>query len=260
MPRLSGLSSLAGAAILAVALAAAGPASAQPVPPDAYDGGVLDSVSRTLFGFDRAFYSGLNAVGHWISGPAGFSPTSDSSSSAIGHGIGNVASNLVNEPVTMVAGLAMGALDTSWYAARRFAINSTVGVLGWYDTATNEWDLPRRHEDMGLLLCKAGVGEGGYVVLPLVGPRTLRDAVADIVITNAVLWSLAGAALGTGITLQTILIAETVEIAADILATRQMDSNAAEMDFENYERMRAAYLTQRRARCDTPMTPAAISD
>jgi len=233
-------------------LLAAAPALAQDRPADPHDGGFLDTVSRTMFTVNRSLYSGLSAAGDWLSGPS----AADMASSALGRGIGNVASNLVNEPVTAVSGLVTGSLETSWHATKRFAINSTFGLLGWHDAAAESWGLPRRHEDIGLLLCRAGLGEGGYVVLPLIGPRTLRDGAADIVVTNAVLWSMAGVALGTGISWQTIVIAESIEIVADILATRQMDSEAAEMRFGDYDQMRAAYLAQRRHRCSQPETPA----
>ncbi len=246
------LSSIAAAVMLAVALSAA-PARAQPLAPEAHDGGLLDAISRKLFILNQYVGAGLSSAGHWLSGSA-VTPreTQDLPPSPISRGIGNAASNIVNEPVTAVVGLAVGEFETSWHAAKRFAINATAGVLGWYDTATETWDLPRRHEDVGLILCRAGFGEGGYIVLPLIGPRTLRDGTADIVVTNAVLWSLIGATVGTGLSLQTIIIAEALEIAADIVATRQMDSHAADMRFDDYDRMRAAYLTQRQERCSAP--------
>jgi len=242
---------LSRAALLAVALAfGPAPAHALDPAPDAYNGGVLDTVSRALFTFDQYMYAGLSKAGQWLSGPVepAAVEAGETAQSTLGRGIGNVTSNLVNEPVTAVAGLAVGSFDKSWHATKRFAINSTVGVLGWYDVA-DAWGLPRRHEDVGLLMCRAGVGEGGYVVLPLVGPRTIRDAGADIVLTSAVLLTITGVALGDGLTLQTFLVAETIEIAADIFATRQMDSHAAELNFDDYDRMREAYLAQRRARC-----------
>jgi len=247
------------AALVAAALGfGPAPAHALDPAPAAYDGGVLDTVSRALFTFDQYVYAGLSKAGQWLSGPVepviaapGAASDATAPQSALGRGLGNVTSNLVNEPVTAVAGLAVGAFDKSWHATKRFAINSTAGLLGWYDVADG-WGLPRRHEDVGLLMCRAGVGEGGYVVLPLVGPRTIRDAGADIVLTSAILLTFTGVALGDGLTLQTFLIAETIEIAADIFATRQMDSHAAALSFDDYDQMRSAYLAQRRARCAEP--------
>ena len=249
MPRISALSSIAGATLLAFALSVA-PGHAQPLPPEAHDGGLLDTISRKLFVVNQYVSSGLSSAGHWLSGSAvAPSEVQELPPSPLSRGIGNAASNIVNEPVTAVVGLAIGEFETSWHATKRFAINTTAGVLGWYDVADSNWGLPRRHEDVGLLLCRAGFGEGGYIVLPLVGPRTFRDGAADIVVTNAVLWSFIGATFGTGLSLQTILVAEALELAADIVATRQMDSHAADMHFDDYDRMRAAYLAQRQERC-----------
>ncbi|GAB4175732.1 MAG: hypothetical protein OHK0024_12800 [Thalassobaculales bacterium] len=254
---------LRAAALLFALLLAAGPARAADPPPEAYDGGLLDGYSRLLFAFDRAVYGGLAWIGHAVSGkPPPAAPATDpappdgrppngppAAPSALASGIGNVASNLVNEPVTAVTALALGEFGVAWHAGQRFAINSTLGVLGWQDAAS-AMGLPRQHLDAGLLLCQAGVPEGGYVVLPFIGPRTVRDGVADIVISNAILWTAVGLTLGTGASLQTIVIAEAIEIVADIIATRQMDSVAVELSFDDYEAMRAAYLEQRRRRCD----------
>ncbi|BBK32513.1 hypothetical protein STHU_31470 [Allostella humosa] len=167
-------------------------------------------------------------------------------------GVGNMMSNLVNEPITVVSSLAVADLPTAWTATRRFAVNSTEGFLGWYDYAAAR-GLPPVHADIGLSLCRYGVGEGGYVVLPLIGPRTVRDAVADVVLVNAILWTALATALGTGATLQTIVIAETVEIAADIVATRQIDPQAKALGAGEYGATRAEYLRQRRLRCGIPV-------
>jgi phospholipid-binding lipoprotein MlaA len=59
--------------------------------------------------------------------------------------------------------------------ASRFALNTTYGVLGFYDAATR-MGIHTRKEDFGLTLAKWGVNNGPYLVLPLLGPSTLRDA------------------------------------------------------------------------------------
>jgi phospholipid-binding lipoprotein MlaA len=103
--------------------------------------------------------------------------------------------------------------------------------------------------DIGLSLCRMGVGEGGYVVLPFVGPRTVRDAVADIAVINLLLWSATGFLFNSGVSVQTIAIAETFEVAVDIFATRQIDPNAKKLSYTNFDEMRENYLNQRRERC-----------
>jgi len=57
----------------------------------------------------------------------------------------------------------------------RFAINSTVGVLGFFDVAA-DLGLERHEADFGQTLYVMGVGDGIYMVLPFFGPTTARDA------------------------------------------------------------------------------------
>ena len=59
----------------------------------------------------------------------------------------------------------------------RFCINSTVGVLGFGDPAKSWLDLDPYPEDFGQTLGHYGVGSGFHIVLPLLGPSNLRDAV-----------------------------------------------------------------------------------
>jgi phospholipid-binding lipoprotein MlaA len=57
----------------------------------------------------------------------------------------------------------------------RFLVNSTLGLGGLLDIAT-EAGLPKHDEDLGQTLGLLGVGDGPYLVLPFLGPRTTRDA------------------------------------------------------------------------------------
>lgn len=58
--------------------------------------------------------------------------------------------------------------------AGRMAVNSTIGIAGFFDVAT-PWSLPAHRNDFGITLRKWGAGPGPYVVLPLLGPSTLTD-------------------------------------------------------------------------------------
>jgi len=62
----------------------------------------------------------------------------------------------------------------------RFVFNSTVGVLGLFDPADSWLDLKRRDEDTGQTLGHYGVGNGFYLVLPALGPSSLRDGVGRV--------------------------------------------------------------------------------
>jgi phospholipid-binding lipoprotein MlaA len=58
----------------------------------------------------------------------------------------------------------------------RFAVNATVGVGGLFDPADKWFGLKQQDDDFGLTLAKYGVPEGPYLVLPVFGPSTIRDA------------------------------------------------------------------------------------
>lgn len=62
----------------------------------------------------------------------------------------------------------------------RFFVNTTVGLLGLGNPAANYPSLNPQKEDMGQSLGRYGIGEGMYIVLPILGPSTLRDAIGRI--------------------------------------------------------------------------------
>ena len=66
----------------------------------------------------------------------------------------------------------------------RIVVNSTVGLAGMYDPAT-KWGMPEHDEDFGQTMGHYGVGAGPYLVLPVVGPSTLRDT-SGLVVDTAV--------------------------------------------------------------------------
>jgi phospholipid-binding lipoprotein MlaA len=59
----------------------------------------------------------------------------------------------------------------------RFAINSTLGGVGFFDVADSWFGLKEHDEDFGLTLGHYGVGMGPYLVLPFYGPSSIRDTV-----------------------------------------------------------------------------------
>jgi phospholipid-binding lipoprotein MlaA len=61
----------------------------------------------------------------------------------------------------------------------RIVLNSTVGLFGFFDVATGS--IERKPEDFGQTLATWGVGAGPYLVLPFLGPSTLRDGMANVV-------------------------------------------------------------------------------
>lgn len=99
-------------------------------------------------------------------------------------GVANFFSNLATPGIALndvlQSKFELGARD-----AGRFAVNSTLGLLGVLDVA-QDMGLEPREEDFGQTLAVWGVGEGPYIVWPIIGPRTLRDSVgwAGDLLTN----------------------------------------------------------------------------
>ena len=218
--------------------------------------GILNDYNHFIFSFNDFLYSyvpervlGLTPSVQSAKHPLSTNiPNNSAEINNSPSGFGAVLSNIVNEPITVISSLLVGDTHTAWNAASRFGINSTYGVLGWWDEASSLGYKPIP-ADIGLSLCRMGVGEGGYIVLPFVGPRTVRDAVADIALINLFLWSATGFLFNSGVSVQTVVIAETFEIAVDIFATRQIDPDAKNISYSDFNQMRQDYLNQRRERC-----------
>jgi len=87
--------------------------------------------------------------------------------------VSNFFSNLT-QPTTIVNDLLQGQLEQSLLDTGRFVFNSTFGLLGLFDVSSY-FDLPAHREDFGQTLAVWGVSPGPYMVLPLLGPSTLRD-------------------------------------------------------------------------------------
>ena len=94
-------------------------------------------------------------------------------------GIGNFYSNL-DEPLTVVNGVLSGNLKVAGNALLRFVVNSTLGIGGLFDIAS-AMKIPHRERDFGQVLASWGMKKSPYLVLPLIGPRTVRDSIGLVV-------------------------------------------------------------------------------
>jgi len=79
-------------------------------------------------------------------------------------------------PVTLANDLLQGEPDRAAETLGRFAINATVGIAGIFDIASG-LGLEGHDEDFGQTLAVWGSGEGMYLVLPLLGPSSVRDGI-----------------------------------------------------------------------------------
>ena len=92
-------------------------------------------------------------------------------------GVSNSLENLSNL-VTIPNNILQGDLTSAGINTGRFLINSTIGLLGLIDVAEAVGLPEYKKEDYGQSLAVAGVGPGCYIVLPVLGPSTSRDALA----------------------------------------------------------------------------------
>jgi len=122
----------------------------------------------------------------------------------------------------------------------RVLMNTTVGLAGVFDVATPT-GLPKHDQDFGQTLGRWGIKSGPYVVLPFVGPTTMRDAIAMPVDLETDLWSykypVRWRNTGSAIRL--------IDRRAYILDTSSLLEDAA---LDRYEFVRDAYLQRRESR------------
>jgi phospholipid-binding lipoprotein MlaA len=83
----------------------------------------------------------------------------------------------ITMPIRFVNNLLQGKIRNSGVELLRFLINTTMGIGGLFDPAKNDFHIEPRDEDLGQTLGTYGLGHGFYLVLPLLGPSSLRDGV-----------------------------------------------------------------------------------
>ena len=89
------------------------------------------------------------------------------------NGIHNVLDNLAS-PVKLGNDMLEGKPRRAGDTLMRFLINSTVGLAGIFDVAS-DWGYPDHDADFGLTLAVWGVPDGAYLFVPLLGPSGVRD-------------------------------------------------------------------------------------
>jgi phospholipid-binding lipoprotein MlaA len=94
-------------------------------------------------------------------------------------GVSNFFSN-IGDVLSSVNNLLQGKPKDAASDIGRFAINTTIGVLGLFDVASDA-GLNKHSEDFGQTLGRWGLNSGPYLVLPLFGPSSARDAVGFLV-------------------------------------------------------------------------------
>ena len=128
----------------------------------------LEPMNRSIFKFNQGAYD-------YVLKPAvrGYRKVTPD---IVKTGLENVMTNL-KQPVYMINALLQGDLKATGDIAARFALNSVFGVAGIFDLATRE-EIPVIQRDFGQTLAVWGVKNSGpYLMLPILGPTTVRDGV-----------------------------------------------------------------------------------
>ena len=152
-------------------------------------------------------------------------------------GIHNFFNNITT-PVRFVNCLLQGKSEGAGTEFHRFSINTTIGILGFGDPALDQYGLGPVREDLGQTLAVYGLGDGFYIVWPLLGPSNLRDSLGMV---------------GDWF-LNPVSYVETTEAAIGISAVRYTNESSFHIDeyeafksmtIEPYVGMREAYIQYR---------------
>jgi phospholipid-binding lipoprotein MlaA len=155
---------------------------------------------------------------------------------SVDNGITNFFRNL-DDVVVFVNDILQLKFKQAGSDGGRFLVNTTVGVLGFMDVAT-DMGMPKHNEDFGQTLGAYGVGTGPYIVLPFLGPSNLRDTVgvyADTFVDpifgfkgSDALWAVMGV--------------KYTDLRADLITTKNVLDEAS---LDQYEFLRSGFFQRR---------------
>lgn len=148
-------------------------------------------------------------------------------------GITNVFGNL-GETKNLLNDVLQFKLADAGTDIMRFVINSTVGVLGFFDVASG-WGFDRNEEDFGQTLAAWGFKSGPYVVLPFWGPTTIRDGIGLV----PDIYSVPQTYIDHDETRWAVYIVEGVDKRADLLSAEEL------IQGDEYSFIRDVYLQRR---------------
>lgn len=160
---------------------------------------------------------------------------------------GNFFSNLDDVVIAANALLQLKFMD-AMASSSRVLINTTFGMLGAIDLASDisqvsDIDINKRNEDFGQTLGFYGIGSGPYLVLPVLGPSTVRDAIG-IGVDSTIFHP--ARAFYTSFDLLTV---RTPVTTAEFVDRREqlldVDKTLEEASLDKYEFVRDAYLQRR---------------
>jgi phospholipid-binding lipoprotein MlaA len=190
----------------------------------------LEGLNRGVYRFNDAFDSAImrpvaTAYRDWVH-------------DEIRSRVRNFFSNL-SDPIISVHNLVQGKLEDSLNDAVRFVFNSTFGLLGLHDIAS-DMGYEKHNEDFGQTFGRWGAGTGAYLVLPLLGSSSVRDGlgtVLDFVADPVAQLDPTGARVG-------VTAVRFTQVRADLLDASRILEEAA---LDKYVFQRDAYFQRRRS-------------
>ncbi|MEO0990585.1 MAG: VacJ family lipoprotein [Pseudomonadota bacterium] len=168
--------------------------------------------------------------------------------------VNNFRSNF-EEPSHALNALLQGRIDNAVTSTGRFLINSTVGLLGLFDPAS-DLGIDQKSTDFGETMFVWGVNEGAYVELPVFGPHTTRHAVGrvvDVALNPLNIF----APSPTGELSATSYVASSLDFRYEL--TNTIDGILYDSE-DSYLTARNLYLQQRRAQLSGGPSDAELTD
>ncbi|MDH3288442.1 MAG: MlaA family lipoprotein [Betaproteobacteria bacterium] len=185
---------------------------------------------------NRAIYHFNDGVDHLLVMPAAELYQGRLIPEFVRTGLRNFFSN-INDVIVFLNDLLQGKFQDAESDLGRIVINSTAGILGFIDVATDA-GLVKHQEDFGQTLGVWGLGDGPYLVLPLIGPSSVRDTVGFV--GDAYMWPLAY--VSPTRTRNQIALLRYIGLRADLLAASRVLEAAA---LDPYQFLRDAYFQRR---------------
>ncbi len=208
--------------------------------PDVTENDPLEGYNRSMFEFNEALDESIlkpAAEGYH-----------DLLPDPVERSISNFFSNL-REPFNILNNLLQFKLGDAVSDTVRFGINTTVGILGLFDVATDA-GLPKHDEDFGQTLAVWGVDSGPYFVIPVLGSSTLRDATGTatefwigntVEIGDTQIFKPTGE-INSQDAEHAVIITQGISTRADLLGKKEIVDSAS---FDPYAFRRDSYLQKR---------------
>ena len=207
----------------------------------------LESMNRRIFNFNEMFYDNV------------FDPAAKAYKWVMPDPlelvVGNFFSNL-NDVVVITNSILQLNYESALATGARLAINTTFGIFGLIDIASDiskvsDVNLNKRNEDFGQTLGRYGVASGPYIVLPLLGPSSTRDAfglAVDSFFMDPISQGV------TGVFMNNVAYINSPELRFPVATAYALDTRAQFLDedktleeaaLDKYEFIRDAYLQRR---------------